>query len=332
MSTESKPVVADPGAKPEVVKKERKKREPKVVDPNAPPKEKVPRKSKQEAMTPEVFELAIDELIKAWQAVYTNYTGVHKKTLTFPDGAPGKNEFVGFEKRLQSLVPEYRKLSKKPKKKQAKNSGSTDGKGFKQYRYVCKSAVEFVNTYGNLPAELKLIPLKDLGGDAVWNIAQATQLIIGYVEVSNMKTESEKSKIVLNQPLVDLFKPFFKELDRKMVTERDGKYIINHTTLQSLIPKLFDKRIPVMATELTPADRKRMTDREVILHGRTVANKGVRDAATKVIKDKNKAETLAKRDIARAAKEAANKAAAEVKAQQAAAKAAAAAAKATLPK
>jgi len=306
------------------VKVPKKPRARKDDDPN-----KAPRKSKVEPLSVEAFELIIDEDIREWQAIYTHFTGVHKKNLNFPDGAPGKNEFVGFEKRLHGLIALYKKLARKQKKKVTQKAAvpGAEGKGFKQSRYVNKAAVEFVNTHGDLPAELKLTPQKDVNGDAIWNIAQATQLIIGYVETAKLKTEAEKSKVVLNQPLHDLFKPYFKDVDKKNISERDGKTIIGHTVLQSLIPKLFDKKIPVLASEYSADERDKMAKREVLLRERTATNRGKRDADAKVVKARNQVAAAEKRATAKAEKEALKTAAAAAKAAQAEAKAVALAAK-----
>jgi hypothetical protein len=305
------------------------------VETPAPAAKKTERKPKVEPLTPEEFEVVLEALVREWQNIYTHYTGQHKKNITFPEGAPGKNEFVGLEKRIYGLASLYKKLNRKVKKKKvtapATGAPGSEFKGFKQPRYVSKTAVDFINTHGSLPPELRLTPLKEVNGDAVFNIAQATQLFISYVETHRLKGTVKKSEITLDRPLADLFRPHFKEIDRKLIREEGDQSVIDHKTLQSLIPKLFDREIPVLPEVYSMDDRAKTLQREIFLKEKTATNKAAREAVTRATKLENQQKAAQKKAVAMAEKQKAVAAAATAAAQQAvqAAQAAAAAAAAT---
>jgi hypothetical protein len=254
---------------------------------------KQPRARKTEIQSPDEFATLVNETAEKWRQIYIHFVGNNKKGLNLEETAPGKNEFASVEKQIRDLEAAYKRLHRKIKKKTKKNPDGGEGKGFKQARYVNKLAVEFVNKYGDLPANLKLMPLADAGGDAIWNIAQGTQLIVAYCEVNGLKNSAARSHITLNEPLVELFKPFFPQVDKKLITEKDGKYIITQTTLQSLLPKLFDRELPVLDTDNTEEEKKRTRDRETLLKERTEANRVKRENIAKDKKAENKARAKA---------------------------------------
>jgi len=244
------------------------------------PKKKIP------PMIPEEF-LALSESVHADLLKIGNYyTGVNKRPHKGSDEAPSKIEFNNLGKAIDSLGKHYAKMAKKPKRAPAPKSTDPNApvktKGFKQERFFKAAGVNFVNTHGDLPAHLHLEPIPDLNGDAIWSIAQATQLIISYVERHNLKNPDQKTKVTLDKDLTDLFRPYLSTIDRKAKTEGHGGTItIEHKTLQSLIPKLFEKNIPVIPDYLTEETKKRILEREGFLGNCTIQNREVRDAAKK---------------------------------------------------
>ena len=270
-----------------------------------------PRKVKKQPLSAEDFDALINEVVIEHGNVYHPFTGAAKKGITFPEGAPGKNEFSQWDKQLLHLGAIYKKLLKMDKKKAKKKAAKagappadSNEKGFKQPRYVCAAAVTFVNTHGNVPPDLKLIPLPECGGDAVWNIAQGTQLFSSYVDEKKLKGV-EKSKITLDQPMTDLFKPYFGQIDKVKIVETDGKYILTHTTLQALIPRLFDRELPVLPEQFPEDEKMRSRKRAEVFKERTGVNRAARDAVDKTARAEKAAATAAAKQAAKDAKEAA---------------------------
>jgi hypothetical protein len=237
------------------------------------------RNPKREPLSHEVFEEHVSNTCQSWSAIVRYYTGPTKKSINFCEHTPGKTELTNLTKYIQGLGPAYAKIGKKKPKKHTVKSNKN--RGFKQEHFVAPGAITFANNYGNLPPNLKLIPLTDVGGWAIWNNAQATQLITAYIETEGLKDPNQRSKITFDKNLTELFTPYFSTLKKKDIVRENDKIIIKHTILQSLIPKLFDTDLPVPPVLFTPDEKTRLAEREKVLKARTDANRQKREDSKK---------------------------------------------------
>ncbi len=259
-------------------------------------KEPKPRQKKTPALTPEEFSKEVETVSNLWHIIANYYSGVNKRKMKTGDNAPSKIEFNSINKMLDGMQKPYAKMSKKPKRKTTPPKNGNTSRGFKQERFFYKAGVSFVNSHGDLDDNLKLEPIAAVGGDAVWNIAQATQLIVSYVERHHLKDPNEKTKITFDGPMTELFEAHMGSIEKKKwSTNADGKFVINHNTLQSLIPKLFDRDVPVPESYLSAPVKQKLLDREVILSLRTVENCAAREKAKKDDKAEKDAAAAAKK-------------------------------------
>lgn len=240
----------------------------------------------KEPLTVEEYEKRVTEIVQEVSNLANILTGNNKKKYVLPEGAPARTEYTNLTKSLEKTVTLYKKLGKKQKRKVVNKSTATN-RGFKQERFANEDLVAFVNENGDLPKDLHLKPSNDAGGDAIWTIAQCTQMIIWYVEQKGLKDNAKRSEIKLDAPLLKLFDPHFAKLDKskKQMFERDGSKYIVHQTLQVLIPQLFDREITIPESMLTPDVRKTMLDREKLLKERTEQNRTKRAEEQKAAKD-----------------------------------------------
>lgn len=257
-----------------------------------PGPEAVPRKQKRKIppMTRDEYVVETNVVVQELNNLADIFTGANKKKFTLPDGCPAKSEYHNLEKQLQHAVALYGKLLKKPKKPSKKQAPGN--RGFKQERWANPSIVTFVNTHCDLPAELKLVPSADSGGLAIWTIAQCTQVLQWYVEKNNLKG-AKRSEVRLDANLMALFKDNLSILEKKQCWEREGATWIAHTALQVLIPKLFDRGIPILASMLTPAVLDVIQKREDLLKARTGENRTKRQAVADAAKEAKKAAVAA---------------------------------------
>lgn len=247
-------------------------------------KEVKPRNKKTPALEPEEFAKEVEAVHAQWRLISDYYSGVTKRKFKAGDSTPSKIEFNSVGKMLDSLPKPYTKMAKKPKRKVTVNPDAKKSKGFKQERYFLAAGVAYVNAHGQLPDPLKLEPLADLGGDAVWQRAQATQFFSDAVKA--LKDPNEKTRVTFDAPLTALFKPFLDTIDRKKWTlTAEGNIIVDHKTLQSLISKLFEKNIPVIPKHMTEETKRRLAEREVLLGKRTETNRDAREAVAKAAKE-----------------------------------------------
>ena len=245
-----------------------------------------PRNRKTPAIEPEEFAQEVEAVHAEWLKIANYYSGVNKRKFKAGEATPSKNEFNSIGKMLDSLVKPYAKMFKKPKRKQVKKPDLNKSKGFKQERFLKAQAVAFVNEYARFPDNIKLEPLTDLNGDAVWSIAQATQEILSYIEEKHLKDTTDKTRITLDAAMGGLFRPYLDLIDRKKWSQTaDGHIVISHTTVQSLIPKLFEKNIPVIPKYVNDETKRRIADREALLGKRTEANRDAREVVRKAEKE-----------------------------------------------
>lgn len=245
-----------------------------------------PRNHKTPAIDPEEFAHEVEAVHAEWAKIANYYSGVNKQKFKAGENTPSKNEFNSIGKMLDSLVKPYTKMFKKPKRKQVKKPDLNKSKGFKQESFLKAPAVTFINEHARFPDAVKLEPLADLNGDAVWSIAQATQTILAYIEEKHLKDATDKTRITLDAPLGSLFRPHLDLIDRKKWSQTaDGHIVISHTTIQSLLPKLFEKRIPVIPKYLNDETKRRIADRESLLGKRTESNRDAREVVRKAEKE-----------------------------------------------
>jgi hypothetical protein len=264
-----------------------------------------PRGKKTPPLSPEEYAAEVAKLVADWMPIQNYYAGTNKPKHILPEGAPSKSEFQGLIKMLESSTKLYEKLHKKPKKTPAPKTPSEGGaknnlKGFKQAKFVSRATAEFVNAHGELPAPLHLQPLPAANGDAIWNIAQATQLFQSYVERKHLKDVAKRSIITFDTALTALFKPCIEKIDKKKVTTtEDGRFIINHNTFQGLIPLLFVPPL-VPAKYIDTVEQKRSDEREAVLARRTLENVQYREAEKDKVREAHRLEREAKRKNNRA--------------------------------
>lgn len=257
-------------------------------------------KRKIPPLTKDEYTVEVNAVIQELNSLAEHFTGANKKKFTLPDGCPAKAEYHNIEKQLQHTIALYGKLLKKPKKHNKKISPAN--RGFKQERWASPAIVSFVNTHGDLPADLKLVPSADSGGLAIWNIAQCTQLLQWYVEKNNLKGV-KRSEVRLDANLHALFKDHLSILEKKQCWERDNATWIAHTALQVLIPKLFDRGIPILHSMLTEQVIAVIQKREELLKSRTGENRAKRTAANEAAKvAKKQAQAEAAQKVATGAK------------------------------
>ncbi|MFS8159327.1 MAG: hypothetical protein ACMG6E_03780, partial [Candidatus Roizmanbacteria bacterium] len=239
---------------------------------------KKPRKKKKQPLSPEEFEITVSEIVLDWSKYTEFFCGKVRKTLNLPKDAPSKSEFKSIDKKLLETVKDYEKI-KAPKQKRV-TTGDKSNKGFKQVRFAVAKVVTFVNANGDLSAELKLQPVPEAGGDAIFSVAQMTQILTWYINKHSCKNENKKSEITLTQPLIDLFEGLLERCDKADVTKLEsGGYRITHNCLQKLTPKLFDVVVPVPNSLMTEPVKKAHAEREKLFKERTEAhNKKLADA------------------------------------------------------
>lgn len=253
------------------------------------------RKIKTPALEPEEFAREVEATHSEFLKIANYYSGVTKHKFKAGDSTPSRIEFNSVGKMLDSLIKPYAKLFKKPKRKVVRKPDAKKSDGFKQKRFLKAHAVTFVNDHCNLPEALKLEPLADLGGDAVFSFAQATQALLGRVEEKHLKDPHEKTRITFDGPFNALFAPLIDTIDRKKwIKTAEGNIVLDHKTLQSLIPKLFEKHIPVIPKYVTDETKRRIAERETLLGLRTNANQDAREVARKAEKDAEIAKRPAK--------------------------------------
>lgn len=261
-----------------------------------------PRGQKTPPLTAEEFRAVTAGLVAEWMTIQNYYAGTNKHKFEVPEGAPTKQELQSVIKMLESASKQYEKVTKKSKKAPAATKGSgqkANAKGFKQPKFVCKEAVDFVNKYGDLPPQLHLQPLPAANGDAIWNIAQATQLLQSYIERHHLKNPQKRSIITFDAPLTALFKPFYDKIDKKKITlTEDGRWIIGHNTFQGLIPLLFVPPL-VPSKYLDAIETKRSEEREAVLARRTLENVQSREIEKDKVREAQRLEKEAKRKKAR---------------------------------
>lgn len=256
-----------------------------------------PRGKKTPPLTPEEFAAECAQLVAGWMPLMNYYSAAGKQKFELPEGAPSKSEFQSLIKMFESINKGYEKLSKKPKKTttDATKKAVKGLKGFKQPKFVCQAAVKFVNEHGELPPALHLQPLPAANGDAIWTIAQATQLFQSYVERHHLKNPVKRSIITFDAALTALFRPFIEQIDKKKVTlTEDGRFIIGHNTFQGLIPLLFVPPL-VPPKYLDAVEQKRSEEREAVLARRTLENVQTREAEKDKVREAQRLERDAKR-------------------------------------
>lgn len=260
--------------------------------------EKVRTKAKaRPPLSVEDWEARINLITQVISGLSTMLTGKNKQKYILPDDAPAKTEYTNLIKSLQHTVVFYKKLHKK-QKRVTKRVATGGNRGFKQERYVSAKTAAFVNAHGDFSEALKLKPQAEIGGSAVWNIAQCTQLFTWYLDNAKLKSDAKRSEVRLNDALISLFGEFFSTLDKKQIWEKDGSRYITHTALQHLIPLLFDRSIPVLPSLLTPQVVEAMIAREKELKSRTDANRKKREDAKNAAKAARKAALDAKKAAA----------------------------------
>jgi hypothetical protein len=263
--------------------------------------EKVRTKAKaRPPLTPEEWEARINLIVQVISGLSQMLTGKNKQKYILPDDAPAKTEYTNLIKSLQHTVVFYKKLCKK-QKRVTKRVATGGNRGFKQERYVSAKTVAFVNAHGDFTEALKLKPQVEIGGSAVWNIAQCTQLFTWYLDNAKLKNDAKRSEVRLNDALISLFGEFFSTLDKKQIWEKDGARYITHTALQHLIPLLFDRSIPVLPSLLTKEVTEALVAREKELKSRTDANRKKREDAKNAVKVARKAALDAKKAAVAAA-------------------------------
>jgi hypothetical protein len=256
-----------------------------------------PRGKKTPPLSPEEMAAEVAKLIAAWMPMQNYYAGTHKQKFNLPEGAPSKSEFQALIKMLESISKMYEKLTKKPKKSTMADSkkGVKGLKGFKQPKFVCQSAVKFVNEHGELPPALHLQPLPAANGDAIWTIAQGTQLFQSYIERNHLKDPQKRSVITFDTVLTQLFRPLCDGVDKKKITyTEDGRFIIGHNTFQGLIPLLFSPPL-VPEKYLDAVEQKRSEEREAVLTRRTLENVQLREVEKEKLREVNRLAREAKR-------------------------------------
>ena len=268
-----------------------------VVPPGEMPKKvkrKIPPKSKEE------YALEVDDIKRAIALVEDAFTGANKKRFNLPDEAPAKPEYAALIKALEHTVVTYGKLLQKPKiskatkaaQRAADGKSSSKNRGFKAERWAAPSIVKFINSYCELPADVQIKASAETGGLGIFSIAQCTQALQWYVDKHQLKGV-KRSQIRLDANLMALFGEYLPTLDKKQSWEEGGQRMIAHTTLQVLIPKLFDRTIPVLQTMLTPETLTVMSKREEILRDRTNVNRARREKEAADAKNAKTAARLA---------------------------------------
>ena len=254
----------------------------------------VEKKPKKKTLPPteEEAEAMINAIVQDVTSISNFFNGSKRKTLTMPEDAPAKTEYNSWTKDLHHLLTLYRKLSKIKPVKRAKKpkdpSKKSNNRGFKQERFLCPEAATFVNSHAGLPDDLKLRPMSDVGGFAVWTIAQATPLFGAYIDAQGLKNPEKRSQMRLDKPLEELFKPFMGDLKKSQTWTKDGVVWITHPTLQHLVPLLFLKGLPVLPSMMDDGLKDRLLKREALLKERTAAARDKRKADDKEKRDKAK--------------------------------------------
>uniref|UniRef100_A0A6C0CFU1 Uncharacterized protein n=1 Tax=viral metagenome TaxID=1070528 RepID=A0A6C0CFU1_9ZZZZ len=252
-----------------------------------------PRAKKQPPLAPEEFAAKVAQVIADFMPLMNYFVGTNKHKYEVLENSPSKAEFQNVIGILEKLVKQYEKLAKKPKRKAAAGGAI---KGFKQPKFVCPLGVKFVNTHGDLPAHLHLVPLPQADGWGIWNIAQATQLIQSYVERHHLKDPKVRSHIAFDKVLTELFMPLIDTVEKKAWSlSPDGLIITNHNTLQALIPRIFESFVVVPPKYVDEAETKRSLEREVILSKRTHENVYARE----MIKEEARKISQAERELKR---------------------------------
>ena len=231
-----------------------------------------PKSRRKPLLTEEQFEEKAAEVQKSIEILQNTFTGTGKKKYNMPEGAPQKPDYTSLSSRVAGLHKKYAQLSKtkKPKKTKTKKEGESSNRGFKQPRFFSAEAVKFVNAHAALPADLKVQPIADLQGIGVFTSAQMTQTVTWYATEKGLKHKDTHSYTKLDDVLIGLLSPYFKEVGIKPNSE--GEYLLEHNQLQKLLPKLAFS-LPIPPSILTAEVKALLEKRAAELVSRTQANR-----------------------------------------------------------
>lgn len=255
-----------------------------------------PRKKKTPPLTSEQFTAEANNAEAEWMKIHKYYANFNKHGLRTAETSPNSTETGSLLKKFSRLCKLYDYLEKKPKRKAGPQT-----KGFTQEKFLQASAVKFFNDSAQFTPEMQIVPRPEAGGDGIACISQAISVIASHVERNRLKRNPEiKTEITFDSSLKALFAPHMGAVEKKKWHQNEaGEIVTTQTVIQSLIPKLFDSKVPVHPKLYSDEEKSRMALRGPHLSGRTEANGKAR---AKAKEDQKEAEKAAAAAAAAAAK------------------------------
>lgn len=256
------------------------------------------RKKKTPPLTPVEFTEKINVAEAKWMLIHRFYSNQNKGGLITAPTSPNSTETAALLKSYTKIAKLYEHLHKEHKRR----TGVVT-KGFALEKFLTPSAVTFFNSAAEFPEELKIIPQAAAGGDGISCISQAISIVTSYIERHGLKKNPQnKTEITFDAELKKLFAPHMSSIDKKKWRQdEEGNVITTQTAVQTLIPRLFDSKVPVHPSLFTEDEKKRMAARGPYLTKRTEANVEARTKARAAEREAEKAAEKARAEKAKAA-------------------------------
>lgn len=246
------------------------------------------RKKKTPPLTEGEFAQKVNDAEAAYTRWHRYFAVFNKNGVRTAPTSPNSQETGSLIKSFARLSKLYEHLSKDRKRR---TTGPV--KGFKQEKLLTAGAIKFCNESSQFSPELQIVARPEAGGDGILCISQLISIIFSHIERNGLKKNPDvKSEVTFDPALKALFAPYMEKIERKKWTTNErGEIVTSQNAVQTLIPKLFDSKVPVHPKLFNEDEQKRMTLRESYLIKRTEDNNVHRE---KIREDARKADRDAK--------------------------------------